>query len=95
MRLQTIKSVVHHFLQTLIANKTHAKAYYDLSQLKTFSAKDPIIEKMKLILEDPKTPKMDRCFINFSLSKVEEDVGNIKKAFDYISDNKDRYQNIK
>lgn len=81
------KKLAERFLKkTLIANKTHAKAYYDLSQLKTFSAKDPIIEKMKLILEDPKTTKMDRCYISFSLSKVEEDVGNLEKAFDHLKE---------
>jgi tetratricopeptide (TPR) repeat protein len=64
----------------------YAESYRHLALVKKFNTKDNDYLNMKKLYLSNKLSKKQRCHICFGLAKANEDMKNIKKAFDYYQE---------
>ena len=62
-------------------NKNNAKAHFNLSQIKKYTAKDPHLLLMESLYESCSLNRNDRCLLSFALAKATGDVGDLQKEF--------------
>ena len=73
------------FSELLLAYPNSANAWFNQSDLKTFSPDDPGLEKMELLLSSIEHPTdNDRMLLHFALGKAYLDSGNQEKAFAHL-----------
>ncbi len=63
-----------------------AEAYHNLGNLTEYTPNNPSIGKMLKIFRNDKTRNNDLYHICFALSKAYEDIGKIKKSYDFLTE---------
>ena len=81
-KLGKVDSAQLSYEMAITHEPTNASAHYNLSVIKKYSANDPQINQMQLLLSSDRINQSDRTYLNFSLAKVNEDLG---KEDDFIS----------
>ena len=81
-REKSIKS----FEAAIKIDPKNAEAHRNLSVMKVFKKNDPQIAQMKLILSDNALSESDRISLSFALSKVYEDLGDVKNQFKFLNE---------
>ncbi len=73
------------YAAALQINPKLAAAYRSMGSIKVYEAGDPQISQIQKLLEEPNTSENDKMHLNFALGKVNEDLENFEKAFEYYS----------
>ena len=72
--------------QAIKLKPDNAEAHLALTLIKKFNVKDEQYSKILNIYLDKNTSEKQRCYINFGLAKVYEDLGDFKNAFAHYSE---------
>tara|TARA_B110000003_G_C16623958_1_gene524162 strand:+ start:461 stop:2098 length:1638 start_codon:yes stop_codon:yes gene_type:complete len=81
-----IKEAKINFEKSIKINPGFANAHRQLSQIKKFKKYDEQYFTLQKIYLDKKTSKDQLCHINFSLAKINEDLGNFSEAFKHYNE---------
>ncbi|MEM8569439.1 MAG: sulfotransferase [Pseudomonadota bacterium] len=71
------------FERSIAIRAEHAQAHFNLANYKKFRSDDPHIAQMRGLLDRPGLPAEDAMFLNFSLGKAYEDLGETDPSFAY------------
>ena len=72
------------FYKALSLKPDHTIAHRHISALRKYTDKDPQIEQMNKLYDDPTLSEDSLCHLCFALAKVSEDLGNLNEAFQYL-----------
>ena len=77
---------LNHYERALAYNPEFAEAYRNLSEIKKFTEKDPLITQMQSLYSRVDLNLSDKVKLCFALAKVNEDLGNHDKFFQFLNE---------
>jgi len=81
-----LKEAEINFKKSIQINPNFANAHRQLSLIKKFKEYDDQYFTLQKIYLDKKTSKDQLCHVNFSLAKINEDMGNFQAAFKHYNE---------
>jgi len=81
-----LKEAEINFKKSIQINPNFANAHRQLSLIKKFKEYDDQYFTLQKIYLDKKTSKDQLCHVNFSLAKINEDMGNFQEAFKHYNE---------
>jgi len=81
-----LKEAEINFKKSIQINPNFANAHRQLSLIKKFKEYDEQYFTLQKIYLDKKTSKDQLCHVNFSLAKINEDMGNFQAAFKHYNE---------
>ena len=72
------------YSRALILKDDYAEAYRNLSSIKKYGLTDPEIDLCKALYRKTGLSDTDKCHLSFALSKMLEDIGEIKQSYEYL-----------
>ena len=71
------------FIKALAIEPTHAEAHRSLSGMLKYKPDDDQIKTVSSLLESSQLNDPDRCALSYAYAKMNEDIGELSKAFDH------------
>ena len=84
--LGCFEAATKSYQRALESKPLFAEALFNLTQINEFSEDDPILKKMYIKLNDPKSSQNDRMLLSFSLGKTFDDINKPAIAYKYFTD---------
>lgn len=81
-----IEQAIEAFTKALNINYKFVEAHWHITSLKTYKSKNEHFQQVKDLYNDNSLKESAKCNLSFALAKMYEDLDEIDKAFDYLSE---------